>query len=233
MLCQILCDFDGTIALDDVTDRVLESFAHPSWREIEAQWRAGDIGSSVCMARQVALIDCGIAALDRLLDAVEIDPSFPAFVRFCEARPLPITVVSDGLDYAIRRILGRHGLGHLPVLANALLVEPRGFSLAFPHMAADCIASAGHCKCATSRREPGFIGPTIVIGDGRSDFCVAGTADFVFAKDALVGFCLDNGIPHHAFECFADIVPVLARMAEEPALAVRRKRDDIVSGARQ
>jgi 2-hydroxy-3-keto-5-methylthiopentenyl-1-phosphate phosphatase len=232
MICQILCDFDGTIALDDVTDRLLETYADPAWRDIEALWKSGAIGSSACMARQVALLDCSLADLDRLLDDIAIDPTFPAFVRFCEAARLPISIVSDGLDYAIARILRRHGLAHLPVLANALQARPaRRYGLEFPHGGRDCAAGAGHCKCATSRRDPAFTGPTIVIGDGRSDFCVAASADFVFAKDALIGHCRDHGIPHRAFASFADIVPVLAQMAAGATLAIPPIRDDAVSGA--
>src|SRR5580765_7417688 len=52
----ILCDFDGTIALDDTTDTLLERFARPGWQVLEADWRQGRIGSHDCMAGQVALL---------------------------------------------------------------------------------------------------------------------------------------------------------------------------------
>ena len=47
---NVVCDFDGTIALEDVTDGLLERFAEPRWRKIEAQWLAGEFGSQECMA---------------------------------------------------------------------------------------------------------------------------------------------------------------------------------------
>jgi len=43
----------------------------------------------------------------------------------------------------------------------------------------------------------------LVIGDGKSDMCVASTADFVFAKGSLAKYCEANTIPHARFDTFA------------------------------
>src|SRR5580698_927831 len=121
MRYRIYCDFDGTIATSDVTDVLLEAFAAPGWRDIEAQWRAGLIGSADCMARQVALLHCSRPAFDRLLGAIEIDAGFPGFVAFCRRHDIVLTIVSDGLDYVVARNLARAGLDALPVAANRLM----------------------------------------------------------------------------------------------------------------
>jgi len=76
MAWNILCDFDGTIATEDVTDSLLTRFADPAWQTIEAEWKAGRIGSRECMTRQVALIRATREDIDRLLDTIEIDPDF-------------------------------------------------------------------------------------------------------------------------------------------------------------
>ena len=55
MRVNVVCDFDGTIALEDVTDSLLDRFADPAWKHIEAQWLAGIFGSRECMARQVGI----------------------------------------------------------------------------------------------------------------------------------------------------------------------------------
>lgn len=44
-LWHILCDFDGTISLNDTTDHLLETFALDGWQAIEQQWEQGLIGS--------------------------------------------------------------------------------------------------------------------------------------------------------------------------------------------
>lgn len=226
MQWQIACDFDGTIAVEDVTDSVLDKFAHPTWQEIEADWKAGRIGSRECMARQVDLLRCDPVELDRHLDGIAIDPAFPSFVAFCRRQHLPLRVLSDGLDYAIRRILQRHGLGDLPILANRLEPLAGGrYRLGFPNAADDCAASSGTCKCAAIRT--GAVAPrrTLLIGDGASDFCAAASADLVFAKDRLLDHCEEWGLPHVAFADFADARRLLAALIRTPReLPVRAGR---------
>ena len=115
MAWNILCDFDGTIATEDVTDSLLTRFADPAWQTIEAEWKAWRIGSRECMTRQVALIRATREDIDRHLDTIEIDPDFADFVAQCRDYDVPLTVVSDGLDYPIRQLLAREGLGDLPI----------------------------------------------------------------------------------------------------------------------
>jgi haloacid dehalogenase-like hydrolase len=93
-----LVDFDGTIAPDDPTDRLLERFAAPTWREIEAAWQSGKISSQECLSRQVALMRVTPAALEQQIDAVKVDPGFARFLEFCRQRGGEVTIVSDGFD---------------------------------------------------------------------------------------------------------------------------------------
>lgn len=213
----IACDFDGTIARIDVTDGVLTRFAEAEWEEVEAEWKAGRIGSRECMARQIALVRASRGALDAYLDTVEIDPAFPAFVADCRTRGIPLKVVSDGLDYGIRRILGRHGLGDLHVIANRLVeTTPGRWKLEFPYFRENCRALSGTCKCAVAAtNEPAR--RTLLIGDGTSDFCLAGDADYVFAKHKLLAHCLNSGIPHRAFVSFDAARSLLAQLVGSQA----------------
>lgn len=208
MRANVICDFDGTIALEDVTDGLLDQFAAPAWRNIEAQWLAGEFGSRECMALQISLIEASCDEIDRYLDQVEIDPSFGTFVEECERREnVILNVVSDGIDYVVKRVLSNHAVTRIRVKANTWVALPNHrYRLEFPHAAIDCKVMAGTCKCAiagsmASRRD--F--PTILIGDGLSDVCVATRADFVFAKDRLLAHCETNAIPHFPFNAFSDI----------------------------
>ncbi|MBV8961932.1 MAG: phosphoserine phosphatase, partial [Hyphomicrobiales bacterium] len=74
MLGQILLDFDGTIAIEDTTDCLLERFAPPSWRDVEDAWEAGLIGSRECLARQIELVRASEEDLERFIADVHIDP---------------------------------------------------------------------------------------------------------------------------------------------------------------
>jgi 2-hydroxy-3-keto-5-methylthiopentenyl-1-phosphate phosphatase len=210
----VLCDFDGTVSLEDVTDSLLLRFGQPGWDAFEAQWRAGQIGSLECMAAQVALLDCSGDELDEYLASVAIDPDFFAFVRAVELLGWPLTILSDGLDYAIVSILARHGLGHLSIVANRLQSNgPRSWRLGFPNAKIGC--ASGTCKCAFAPDA----GPRILlVGDGASDFCVAARADLSFARKRLLDHCLDNALAHRPVANFKQALALLPSLADFPSV---------------
>jgi len=195
-------DFDGTIATVDTTDAVLEAFADPCWQAVEAEWKAGRIGSRECLVRQISLLRATPQELDDLISTFRIDPHFEGFVEYCQTRDIGIRIVSDGLDRSIATVLRRAGID-VPYFANRLEYIGGGhWRLSFPNARSDCRALAGNCKCAALGRHPRAL--KVVIGDGRSDFCMAEEADLVIAKSALLRLCVDQGLPHHSFVTFAD-----------------------------
>ncbi|WP_197094777.1 MtnX-like HAD-IB family phosphatase [Erwinia sorbitola] len=211
---MILCDFDGTISAEDTTDTLLARFALPGWERLEQQWLAGEIGSGECMSGQIALLDMTREALDNCLSGISIDPAFKQFVALARRLNVPLKIVSDGLDYAIQRILDRHGLGHLTVIANHLEQQgERSWGLQFPWRAPHCRCANGVCKCAIAQRVKGRV---LMVGDGHSDFCVAAQADHVLAKGSLIGECRRKGIAHTAFNDFSDAVPALEQLLNSP-----------------
>jgi 2,3-diketo-5-methylthio-1-phosphopentane phosphatase len=216
---HIFCDFDGTITTVDTTDLVLSRLAAPEWGTLEEDWRAGRIDAAACMRGQVALIGGDEAALDAVLDEVALTPGFAAFAAWAAAEGIPLTIVSDGVDRFIRRILDRHGLSRLRVISNRLAGRAFARRLAQPHRREGCAAGSGVCKCEAATRVLGRRGadPMVYIGDGRSDFCVSGRADLLFAKDDLAAYAKGRGRPHHLFTDFHEVVAVL-----EPLLAARR-----------
>lgn len=215
---HVYCDFDGTISIEDTTDAILSTLADPQWQIIEAEWKAGRIGSAECMQRQIALIQGDKTVLNATLDGMAIDPYFPAFLEFCRKNLLPVEILSDGVDYFIERILARHQLTGIPVTANHLVFEAaNSYRLTAPHSNVACAAQSGVCKCriVSQGKEP-----RVFIGDGRSDFCAAGTADIVFAKGTLATYCEQQGIAYFLYESFADIELMLASLI--PSIQQRR-----------
>lgn len=211
--CRLLVDFDGTIASVDTTDFLLERFAAPAWRDIEEDWKAGRIGSRECMVRQIDLVRASQAEMDEFVSGIEIDGEFPTFAALCARLGHTIAVVSDGLDRTVEAVLRHHDLD-LPHYANHL--EWRGddrWRLTFPHARSDCQALSGNCKCNFVAGAPREL--SIVVGDGRSDFCVAGRADLVLAKGALLVHCIEADLPHFAFADFGEATEILAGWLEE------------------
>ena len=211
MQWHIVCDFDGTITRTDVIDNILQRFADPSWEAIEDQWLQGEIGSRECLSRQLALVKASPAELLAYFDTIEIDPDFPDFVDHVIGLGASIEVVSDGIEQGIARILSRNYVSLLPILANRLRqVDQNSWRIDFPYSSDACRAASGNCKCKSTPRNK----RVLVIGDGKSDMCVASTADFVFAKGSLADYCETNKIPHARFDTFAEVTALLAKLPQ-------------------
>ena len=208
---HIVCDFDGTITPTDVIDNVLQRFAGPEWETIEQEWLDGHIGSRECLSRQLALIKATPGELLAYFDSVEIDPDFPDFVDQVIGLGASIEVVSDGIEQGIARILSRNYVTLLPILANRLRqVDQNSWRIDFPYASDACRAASGNCKCKSTPRNK----RVLVIGDGKSDMCVASTADFVFAKGSLADYCVAHQIPHARFDTFAEVPALLALLPQ-------------------
>jgi 2,3-diketo-5-methylthio-1-phosphopentane phosphatase len=217
--CHAFIDFDGTIVPQDASDFLFERFADPQWQEIERDWRCGRIGSRECMARQVALLRATPEMFADAVATLSIDRGFTAFVRQCRGWGIGITVVSDGFDLVIAQVLRAAGVT-LPYFANHLIaIAPDRWRVTFPSARSDCRALAGNCKCAFTEAHATAV--KVVIGDGRSDHCVSGRADLVFAKAELLELCRSSGTPHFAFADFCDVSEALAAWLsqERPARA--------------
>jgi len=225
----IACDFDGTITQIDVTDLMLERFAHPSWRDVEREWVRGGIGSRECLERQMALIDASAAELDVLIDSVPVDQHFIGFYHSLRSRGIPFYVMTDGFDYVVRRVLRRVGLnGNLRngtyVFASALEIEGRRLRTTFPHATFSCEHGCATCKAAIIRRlrRRGHI--VVFIGDGLSDRFAVREADRVFAKPSLFDYCREKGIACEGFETFAEIASALEKFTGSSAPQPQRAR---------
>ena len=210
---NILCDFDGTIAVEDVIDSLLDRYGRPGWEILERDWRAGIIGSAVCMAGQVGLLDMSGEELGTHLSGLHIDHGFAGFVQATIELGLPMEIVSDGLDHAIHAILANHGIDSLPTVANHLLQSgPREWNLTSPFAAPGC--RSGTCKCARVDVARKRGGKTLLIGDGASDFCAADRVDFVFAKNRLIEHCRAAGIPYAPIASFDEAIELLPALLD-------------------
>lgn len=215
---EVYCDFDGTITTLDATDAVLEAFALPAWREWEARWVKGEITSQECLARQIELIQADRDTLIEFAANLPIDEGFLALDRRCTEAGIPLTIVSDGIDLLVEAVLRRHGLLHLSVFSNHLRWGDNGRpTLSFPFAEKTCESGAGTCKCSLTRQADPRSARPVYIGDGRSDQCVSGKMQTVFAKGSLLDWCERTGIPCIPFETLAEVAerlfPQEARIA--------------------
>ncbi len=221
--CSIAIDFDGTVTGVDVIDEILRAFARPQWQEAEELWEQGIIGSRECLQLQMAMVDQPLSRLERFVDDFSIDNSFGDFVRLLQSRQIPFAIVSDGFQVFIDRLLGNAGLRGIPVLANVLTEERGRLKTVFPYSDPACLSA--NCKCSAIT---GLNGDRelIVIGDGRSDFCLAQKAAHVYAKNTLTDFCDERGIPFTVFNRFSEIgAHLLKRGSLLPRIPAASRKD--------
>jgi 2-hydroxy-3-keto-5-methylthiopentenyl-1-phosphate phosphatase len=207
---EILCDFDGTIASIDTVDFLLERLADPGWRILEEQWIRGEIDSSACMTAQIALVRGGWRAIRRALEEVRLDPGFARFASWCRASRIPLRVVSEGIEQVIIHLLRREAVLVDEVWAPRLSErsnETLELRLPAPGSA---LCGAALCKCVfvTTAASPPF---RVLIGDGRSDFCISRRADLVFACSKLAIHCEQNDIPFVPFVGFDTVRRLLEK----------------------
>jgi len=220
MKLSISCDFDGTITVTDTVNALLAEFAEPEWLEIEEDWCAGKFGSRECLARQTELLRIEPDRLDAYLDAVAVDADAKAFFGDCRLLGVPVSVVSDGYDWAVRRVLASMGVRGVPIVANRLIhTGGDRWTVRFPHATPAC--GSGVCKCAAANAKAVMMH----IGDGRSDLCVSDLADVVFAKGHLLQSRTERGLESIPFDGFCEIrarLPEIAALSAAPATPVQK-----------
>ena len=208
----VFVDYDGTITDVDTSDVFVRHFGGDGlWDEIEGRLNRGELTLREAMRLEISYVRGTLDEADALLRAhVRIDPTLPAFVAFCESLDYPLTVVSSGLEPLIRRALARHGLAHLPLVANPVTPAPQGWRIEFRDDSEN-----GNDKAALVRAAAAAGYTTVLIGDGRSDYAAALAADRRFAKRGrkLEGYLAERGVPFERFTTFAEITAALREVA--------------------
>ena len=200
----IYCDFDGTITKKDSVNGFLEKYTGDKWLESEKLWIEGKISSKENAIIQIGLLNnISQKQLDDYINSIEIDDYFLDFVNYVKSKNIKLTILSDGFDLFIQKVLERHDL-NIPYYANKLIYKDGKFSIEFPYYNVNCDKKAGMCKCSKVK-EKSFC----YIGDGTSDLCIASKASLLFASKNLHKYCEENNIKHLYFKSFRNIIDVL------------------------
>jgi 2,3-diketo-5-methylthio-1-phosphopentane phosphatase len=200
----ILVDYDGTIALTDVSDTVMAEHVPGIWETEVAAYDAGRMGSRRLMELEMALVDAPSEALLATAAAQPHDPGFVPFVRRAQAAGIPIEIVSDGFGFFIGPALEALGVGELPVVTARTTFEGRRASIAFPNGHPSCLV-CGTCKRNRVLEHQAAGRAVVFIGDGESDRYAAGYSDVVWAKRSLVRICIEAGWPYERWTEFVEI----------------------------
>jgi 2,3-diketo-5-methylthio-1-phosphopentane phosphatase len=223
----LFLDFDGTITCRDAVDVILETYADPKWLALEADWRAGRIGSRDCLQAQMSLVRATRSQLDALLDSIPVDHGLINLFALCAAEKIPAHIISDGFDYCVNRILGRALNGQRSyiksVCASHLDISAHPWRTKFPYFQQSCGHGCATCKPAVMRLLNPSTAPAIFVGDGLSDRFAVESADLVFAKKELAGYCRANSIAHIDYKALNDVAQHLEHWLTTRAFVVNRR----------
>jgi HAD superfamily phosphoserine phosphatase-like hydrolase len=200
----VLVDYDGTVALTDVSDSVMAEHVPGIWEVEAAAYDAGRMGSRRLMEIEMALVDAPGPELLATAAAQPHDSGFVPFVRRAQEAGVPVEIVSDGFGFFIDPALEALGVGELPVITARTTFEGRRASIAFPNGHPSCFV-CGTCKRNRVLAHQAAGRAVVFIGDGESDRYAAGYSDVVWAKRSLIPICLEAGWDFRRWTAFREI----------------------------
>ena len=208
----LLVDFDDTAAAQNVAELLLERFGGDEWREIREGFRRGESNLRTYQEDAFATTEASEEEMQEYVkQKAAFREGFLELVRYCLANDIQMAIASNGLNFYIRALLDRHGLTRsMPVYAVESRGAPGDVDYAYPYATEACW-KWGNCKCKVLQeyRDKGC--RVLFAGDGTSDACAAGRADFVYARSKLLEHCREMGIPHQAFEEFTVVLDDIRR----------------------
>ena len=206
----IFCDFDGTVAQQDVGYRLFTHFSDGRNNALLPDWKSKKLSTRECLVMEAELVNAPCEEILSFIDQFELDSGFSEFVARCRSKDIPVVVISEGLDLYICHLLTKFDLAELPVICNRGRCSDGRIEISFPFSNANC-RWCGSCKgerMAEYRKLSGGV-KVVFVGDGYSDACAADEADILLAKKDLVTYCNDNDIPYNAFNTFDDVGELL------------------------
>jgi 2-hydroxy-3-keto-5-methylthiopentenyl-1-phosphate phosphatase len=202
----ILCDFDGTVTLEDVTNCIWDHYHGPQWREwLLPDYRAGKTSTLQVMAGGFKPIR---APLEEIMVVAQqhrtLRAGFAEFVQGCSDRGWPLHIISCGLDVYIRELLPQG----IPIVSYKAVLGEDGWDVTLPD---GVELKAGedfkiHAMERLLEKYPGR--QTVFIGDGRNDFPIAQKCRYVFTRSesTLERLCRENNIVATSFAQFDEIL---------------------------
>ena len=218
----ILCDFDDTAAQQNVATLLLDRFqpvpgdAVPHWRQLHKQFLNSEITLAEYQEMAFARLDSTRGEQTAFVkQEAELRAGFVELAGYCREHNIELAIVSHGLDFYVQALLEKAGLEHIPFYA--VKTKERGGYTLFDYnfTKPDCPWAPGNCKCYIVEEYKERGQQVLFAGDGVSDTCPALKADFVFAKDGLLSFCRQQGLPHLELTDFHVVVDYLKNQSVE------------------
>jgi len=220
---KVFIDFDGTITQTDIGENMFLRFGDKvAAYSIINRWIDKEISSTESwklLCNTINNFDQKV--FDDFIDEIQIDPFFKCFYDFCIKNKIEIFVLSDGLDYYIKKFFMNNGLDEIKFFSNLFsLGADKKITPLFPYLDEECLICA-NCKRNHIIENSSDTDITIYIGDGYSDTCPSQFVDYLFAKKSLLKFCESNRISYFPFNNFNDVQKIMAQLITKKRIKKR------------
>jgi len=210
----VQCDFDNTIAEDDVSFLLLDAFADGSWRQLLRQYREDKIPVGVFNAKSFAMVRADKQSmLDFILvkNKIRIRPGFKELLTYCAKMGFKFVIVSNGLSFYIEGILRDMGVNNIDVFASQAQFNPEGVEVKYMGPDGNQVERGFKEAYTELFLSQGY--RVVYIGDGKSDRFPASQADYIFARDDLLAYCREKNLDCTPFDDLNDVVRGLELLA--------------------
>jgi 2-hydroxy-3-keto-5-methylthiopentenyl-1-phosphate phosphatase len=207
----IQSDFDGTLTEEDVSFALLDAFAQGDWRQLYEQYRRSKMSVGDFNTKAFAMVKAG---RDELLEVareqVKLREGLRNLDNYCHQRGFRFLVVSNGLDFYIKDILGNAGMGDIEVYAATTNFTPEGLEVKYIGPEGTVLKKGFKEAYIKLFLNQGY--QVVCIGNGPSDYAPAALAQHVFARDGLLDLCQEKKLDCRPYEDLNDVVRGLEKL---------------------
>jgi 2-hydroxy-3-keto-5-methylthiopentenyl-1-phosphate phosphatase len=204
----VQCDFDGTVTIDDISFMLLDAFAKGDWHVINQEYADGKISVGQFNERAFGLVR---ASKKDMLSYIErrvvIRPGFDEFIAVCRKKGFRLVIVSNGLDFYIKKIFVDRGLAELEYHASETRFHANKLKVRYVGPDGSVVDSGFKEKFVEEYIRENY--QVVYIGNGTSDLSPAKGAHRVFATESLLENCRLTGLACIPFLSFYEINHVL------------------------
>ena len=208
MKTLLQCDFDATLTVGDVSYVVLDHFVDGDWRPILHDYIAGRITVEECMTGVFALAKATPQQVEDFVantPRIVLRPGIRELYRYCHSREIDLAVISNGMEFYIRRILARAGWDDVEIYAASADITEQGIRLHFTDPDGNPTMDGFKKAWAGFLRRRGY-DRVYFAGDGPADIAPSKDADHVFATGRLLAACEDEELVCTPFEDLHTII---------------------------
>ncbi|MEC0599633.1 2-hydroxy-3-keto-5-methylthiopentenyl-1-phosphate phosphatase [Bacillus spizizenii] len=203
----IICDFDGTITMNDNIISIMKTFAPPEWTALKDGVLSKTLSIKEGVGRMFGLLPSRFKEeITRyVLEDAKIREGFREFVAFVKEHELPFYIVSGGMDFFVYPLLeGIVEKDH--IYCNHASFDSDYIHIDWPHSCkGTCRNQCGCCKPSVIHElaEPNQY--IIMIGDSVTDVEAAKLSDLCFARDYLLNECRERNLNYLPYQDFYEI----------------------------